>query len=222
MPEELENTQTPEVVETESESPAVEAVEEPRVPVRVVQELREEKRRLEQQMQMQQMQMMQMMQNHQPHPQPPQETLDPEVEKLIAPYLKRATEPLIQQLQQYQTASQQFEMTQKQLEAERYLERNLPNLAEIRADIVREIETLPESERNAIISNPVAIAQMGKLITKMKGGTTTAKEQMRSRARVESGGGAPTTPTVTSDLEKLNAATDDVFREAIRKMGFLD
>jgi len=188
MPEELESEQgildTPETV-TESK---VEAEEESRVPVSVVKELREELRQAKEDGNLTRRQMTQLMSQYQESlrsnkPMEPEADLDPEVLKLLRPYLK----PVQEELSQTRRELEAIKAGKQQSDAERYIEKNLPNLSEIREDLIKELSSYSQEEQAEIYSNPREVVRIGKMLTKLKFGTTAAKGESRSRARSESG-----------------------------------
>lgn len=223
MPEENE------VVEGEVQDGAeggseVEAKEEPRVPVHVVKELRDELRESKRQtaeLQKVAMQYAAMLQqnNQQPKQVQPEPETDPEIDKLLRPHLNKYIAPIQKELEEAKLALQQFGQTKTQLEAERYIERNLPNLEDIRQDIIKEIESLPDNEKEEVLNNPREIVRIGKWLTRMKSGTTTAKSDMRSRAKAETGAGAPTNRSTDVDPTSLS---DKEFKAFLAEQGWFD
>jgi hypothetical protein len=188
MPEELENEQvTTETEETKVES-KVEAEEEQRVPVSVVKELRDELRQAKEEGNLTRREMSKLMSDYQAalqkqEPKTPKAPKDPEVASLIDPYL----EELREELRATKEKVSKFEESQGQSAAERYIEKNLPNLNEIREDILKEIQSYSQDEQKEVLANPREIVRIGKMLTKLKTGTTSSKSENRSRARAETG-----------------------------------
>lgn len=223
MPEENE-VKDNEVLEQVEQS-NVEAEEEAKVPVRVVKELRDELRESKRQageLQKLAMQYANLLQQNQQTPKAavPEVEVDPEIDKLLKPHLSKYIEPLKRELEEAKQTINQFGQTKKEIEAQRYIEQNLPNLNELRADIVREIESLPENEREEVLANPREIVRIGKYIERMKTGKTEAKSDMRSRAKAETGGGS-TNRGATNTFDPATASQAE-FQNYMRESGWFD
>lgn len=201
MPEEFEEQISAEetVVETD---PKVEAEEEAKVPIKVVQELRDELRQAKEDGNITRQQLASLMSEYQNairqnRPVEVQPDLDPEVLKLLKPYLQ----PVLKEMEMTKSELQAIKEKTGQSDAERYIERNLPNLDEIREDILKDIQSYSPEEQKEILANPREIVRIGKTINRLKGVTTSSKAENRSRARSETG----TTSTRTEADSSMDA-----------------
>jgi len=201
MPEEFEEQISTEetVVETD---PKVEAEEEAKVPIKVVQELRDELRQAKEDGNLTRQQLANLMSEYQNairqnRPVEVQPDLDPEVLKLLKPYLQ----PVLKGMEMTKSELQAIKEKTGQSDAERYIERNLPNLDEIREDILKDIQSYSPEEQKEILANPREIVRIGKTINRLKGVTTSSKAENRSRARSETG----TTSTRTEADSSMDA-----------------
>lgn len=201
MPEEFEEPIS--TVETEVETdPKVEAEEEAKVPIKVVQELRDELRQAKEDGNITRQQLASLMSEYQNairqnRPVEVQPDLDPEVLKLLKPYLQ----PVLKEMEMTKSELQAIKEKTGQSDAERYIERNLPNLDEIREDILKDIQSYSPEEQKEILANPREIVRIGKTINRLKGVTTSSKAENRSRARSETG----TTSTRTEADSSMDA-----------------
>lgn len=201
MPEEFEEQISTEETEVETES-KVEAEEEAKVPIKVVQELRDELRQAKEDGNITRQQLASLMSEYQNairqnRPVEVQPDLDPEVLKLLKPYLQ----PVLKEVEMAKSELQAIKEKTGQSDAERYIERNLPNLDEIREDILKDIQSYSPEEQKEILSNPREIVRIGKTINRLKGVTTSSKAENRSRARSETG----TTSTRTEADSSMDA-----------------
>ena len=201
MPEEFEEQISAEetVVETD---PKVEAEEEAKVPIKVVQELRDELRQAKEDGNITRQQLASLMSEYQNairqnRPVEVQPDLDPEVLKLLKPYLQ----PVLKEMEMTKSELQAIKEKTGQSDAERYIERNLPNLDEIREDILKDIQSYSPEEQKEILANPREIVRIGKTINRLKGVTTSSRAENRSRARSETG----TTSTRTEADSSMDA-----------------
>lgn len=201
MPEEFEEQVSTEETEVETES-KVEAEEEAKVPIKVVQELRDELRQAKEDGNLTRQQLANLMSEYQNairqnRPVEVQPDLDPEVLKLLKPYLQ----PVLKEMEMTKSELQAIKEKTGQSDAERYIERNLPNLDEIREDILKDIQSYSPEEQKEILANPREIVRIGKTINRLKGVTTSSKAENRSRARSETG----TTSTRTEADSSMDA-----------------
>ena len=201
MPEEFEEQVSTEETEVETES-KVEAEEEAKVPIKVVQELRDELRQAKEDGNITRQQLASLMSEYQNairqnRPVEVQPDLDPEVLKLLKPYLQ----PVLKEVEMAKSELQAIKEKTGQSDAERYIERNLPNLDEIREDILKDIQSYSPEEQKEILANPREIVRIGKTINRLKGVTTSSKAENRSRARSETG----TTSTRTEADSSMDA-----------------
>ena len=187
MPEEYEEQEITETEPTE-EVPKVEAEEEPRVPVSVVKELRDELRQAKEDGNITRGQLNKLMSDYQEairmqKPLEPQQDLDPEILKLLKPYLK----PFEDEIGRTKAELNQIKESRAQTDNERYIERNLPNLDKIRGELLKEIQSYPADEQTEILANPREIVRMGKLIERSLANGSPLRAENRSRARTETG-----------------------------------
>ena len=111
--------------------------------------------------------------------------LDPEIQKNLEPYLAPFKRDLEQAKQLLYLQAQKAEAD----EAIRTLEREFPEIDEYREDIAEFLEDMDDQERNRILSSPKALAKIGRMIQRQKGGNAerTAKKIVNQRAKSESG-----------------------------------
>ena len=200
MPEELEN-QDAEVQELENPS-EVEAKEEQRVPLSELLELRAELKQAKEEGNLTRQQMAKLMSDyqvalHNMKPVVPKAEKDQGVADLLDPYL----EELREENRAIKEKLSAFESTTQQSAAERYLERNIPNLEEIRPDLLKEIQSYSREEQTEILANPREIARIAKMVTRLKAGKSTVQTENRSRARTETG-------STSTRLEPDSASVD--------------
>jgi len=215
MPEEFEEQEIVETPEVEA-PPEVEAEEEPKVPVRVVKELREELRQAKEDGNLTRQQMSRLMSQYEEAirsktPVEPQPDLDPEVLKLLKPYLK----PFEEEIVRTKAELNDLKADKEQGKAERYIEKNLPNLEEIRAELLKEIQSYSSEEQNEILGNPREIVRIGKMISRLKGTTSTVKGENRSRARAETG-----TTSTRAESNRAAEMNEEQFNAFLRKQGY--
>lgn len=220
MPEEFEDQEViqenteQEVVETEVEA------EEQRVPVHVVKELRDELRQAREESNLTRSQFTQLMSEYQKmvngqknRMEEVQENLDPEVQKLLKPYLR----PVEEELRRTKAELEEVNRSRQTIEAERYIERNVPNIDEIRPHLAKYIQTKyspAEQER----LTPREVVLIAELVAAKQGISTTAKKVARSAARTESG--SPTSNRTES--VKPSELQGDKFTEYLKANGFFD
>ena len=205
MPEEFDEQEIQETIQQEPES-EVEAKEEARVPVSVVKELRDELRQAKEEGNLTRQQMSKLMSDYQEalrmkQPMEPQQNLDPEVLQLLKPYLK----PLEDEFGKTKRELDDLKAERQQSVAERYIERNLPNIDDLKQDILKEIESYPKDEQTEILANPREIVRIGKMIQRLKGGSAASRSENRSRARTETGS-TSTRLQADSDVDSKVAA----------------
>jgi len=215
MPEEFEEQEVTETTEVET-PPEAEAEEEAKVPIRVVKELRDELRQAKEDGYMTRQQMTRLMSDYQEAirtktPIEPQPDLDPEVLKLLKPYLK----PFEEEIGRTKAELATFKASREQSEAERFIEKNLPNLEEIRTELLKEIQSYSKDDQNEILANPREIVRIGKMISRMKAGTSTVKTENRSRARAETG-----STQTTRDSNRAAEMNEEQFNAFLRKQGY--
>ena len=208
MSENLENIsltpETPAVSEVQAEVPAVEAEPEVKqVPLADLLEERHSRQDLQQRVEQltnSQIQLQQHIMAMQAQAAGPQEKLDPEIQKLLDPYLA----PYKAQLAQTQQAALQAQEALNLQQKMEYVKANLPELDSIGAELAKEIGSMDKAEQDVFLSNPRAIVRLGKAIVKEKQGSvnTAAKQAARASGRTETGS--------TSTASAADAVTDQV------------
>ena len=220
MPEEFEDQEVQETQEQETQTQEVEAQEENRVPVSVVKELRDELRQARETLLLRDSQVTQLMSEYQKalngqrnRVEEVQESLDPEVQKLLKPYLR----PVEEELRRTKAELEEVNRSRATIEAERYIERNVPNLNEIRPHLAKFIQSEYTPEEQAELT-PKEVVRIAKFVAKQQGISATAKQVARSAARTESG--SPTSNR--NDSVKPSELQGDKFREYLKANGFFD
>ena len=215
MPEEFEEQQ--ETLETQAnDTPPVEAEEEPKVvPVHVVKELREELRALKENERLTRNQFSSLMTEYQKlasgetnKAREMTAELDPEIQEALQPYLQ----PVREQLQTALTELNQVKQSRAQMENERYLEKNIPNLNEIRGDLIAYLQTLPEDVQDAYARNPKTLVPLANALFPSKKGAQEARGAMRSMAKTESGV-TPTRSATSRPADLEGPALEKYLRE---------
>ena len=220
MPEEFEDQEVQDTQEQETQTQEVEAQEENRVPVSVVKELRDELRQARETLLLRDSQVTQLMSEYQKalngqrnRVEEVQESLDPEVQKLLKPYLR----PVEEELRRTKAELEEVNRSRATIEAERYIERNVPNLNEIRPHLAKFIQSEYTPEEQAELT-PKEVVRIAKFVAKQQGISATAKQVARSAARTESG--SPTSNR--NDSVKPSELQGDKFREYLKANGFFD
>lgn len=219
MPEEFEEQ---EVVETQEEpvDSEVEAKEEQRVPVSVVKELRDELRQAREDSNLSRAQLTQLMGEYQKmvngqrnKMEEIQEQLDPEVQKLLRPYLR----PFESELEEVKKSKYQLESELNTLKAERYIQSNIENFSEIRPHLAKFIQSEYTAEEQADLT-PKEVVRIAKFVAKQQGIAAASKNVSRATARAESG----TTSQRETGSGRVADLSGDKLRDYLRKNGFFD
>lgn len=191
MPENLENESlTPNPTpEPQVETPEGAGTPEPEkhVPLSELLEERHSRQELQQRVEQltnAQIQLQQHILAMQQQPKGNEPALDPEISKLLDPYLA----PYKQQLAQTQAAAQ---AARDALEAQQkmdYVKANLPELDSIGPEIAKEVQSMDPQDRDLFLSNPRAIVRLGKAILaeKRSSVSASAKAAARNAGRTES------------------------------------
>lgn len=203
MPENLENESlTPEPIAAEvTPEPVVETPEVKQVPLADLLEERHSRQELQQQVEQLKgstIQLQQHLMAMQASAASPQEKLDPEIQKLLDPYLAPFRAQLAQTEQSAMAAREALALQQKM----EFVRANLPELDSIGAELAKEIGSMDKAEQDVFLSNPRAIVRLGKAIVKEKQGmvATAAKTAARASGRTETGS--------TSTASAADAVTD--------------
>lgn len=201
----------------------VEAKPEPRrVPVADLIELRHEKQALERQhndlrnqvLQLQQFIMQQQQQAGQKGPE-----LDPEIEKLLKPYL----DPVRAQLDQAQRALAQNSEYMRFQQKWEYVQKNLPELKDLNNEFAELLSEMDEPERDAFLANERLIVKVGKSLAAQRKASSQVK--VKALARASGKTESSSTPTSASadevssevDFSKMSSQEFDAF---VRERGF--
>lgn len=223
MPEEFENQEVQETEEQEQvESTEVEAKEEPRVPLHEVQELRKRLERAEESDLMTRSQLAQLMTEYQKMAsgqvnkvQEMQAKLDPEVRALMEPYMDVFLSPVKNELESTKAKLAEVERSKQQIEAERYIERNVPNLHEIRPALIKHLQSYSPEEQAEIAANPREVVRIAKMLTQLEGGKQGTKSMSRSMARTETG-----TTSTRSESDRPSNLKGDAWTKYLQDNGF--
>ena len=115
-----------------------------------------------------------------------QEDLDPEVKKLLKPYLRGFED----ELRSTKAELEEVRRSRATMEAERYIERNVPNINELRPHVAKFIQTEYTADEQRELT-PKEVVRIAKFVAKQQGISASARQVARSAARTESG--SPTT-----------------------------
>lgn len=196
---------SPEPEEIETESIEQEVQQEPDKPRRIEidpEELKELRNLVRQQRdELHQHKLLQMQQYQQnQHPTDIDIEVDKDVERVIAPVVKKALRPLEERNRLLESQLQQnAEQLRVQANID-YLERNIDNFDEIRPDIAKKIESLPRAEQDMVLGSPTLILEIANGINARRGRTT--KQDSRSRVFSESSTG--TSPSKNSSASNVD------------------
>lgn len=142
---------------------------------------------------------------------------DPEIAKALDPYLA----PILEDNEALKRQIAEFNAQKEQMEAQRYVERNVPYLNSIREDLSKELQGMSEERRNRILADPDKIVLLCERIYDKKQIVDTAnkaKKEVQHRGKPDSGG-IPSNerPTSNSPIAEL---PNDEFDKALERMGF--
>ena len=136
-----------------------------------------------------QMQQAQQQRNPEPDPQ-----VDPDVERVIAPVVRKALKPLEDRNKFLES---QLTQTADDLRVRSnidFIERTVPNLDEIRVDLAKKIESFSQADQAMILNSPTMIVELCNGINNSRG--KSSKQEARSRNFTESSTG--TSPSKNS------------------------
>lgn len=220
MPDEFEDQEITQETEEVVADTEVEAKEEQRVPVSVVKELRDELRQAREDNNLSRSQFTQLMSEYQKmvngqrnKMEEAQEQLDPEVQKLLKPYLR----PFESELEEVKKSKFQLESELNTMRAERYIEKNIPNISELRPHLAKFIQSEYTPEEQSELT-PKEVVRIAKFIAKQQGISATTKTVSRSMAKAESG----TTTQRNESSGKPSDLQGEKFREYLKANGFFD
>ena len=185
-----------EPIENEVEVEQVEEVE-PEKPRRIevdpdeLRNLRESNRQMQAELHQHKIYQMQLAQQRTPEPDP---QVDPDVERVIAPVVRKALKPLEDRNRQLESQlTQQSEQLRVNANID-YIERNVPNFDDIRQELAKEIESMPKADQDIVLNSPTLMVRLAKTLTADRGKST--KQEARSRNFTESSTG--TSPSKNS------------------------
>lgn len=234
MPEEFEQNDDPIIEEvaspdavlegSEVEAKEPEAQADHKIPYDRFREVNEAKARAEAElhqhrMMLLQMQQAQMAQAQQRQPEP---QVDPDVEALIAPVIKKSLAPYEQEIQRLNRVNTELAAKAEAEAAWDYVTRAVPDIEDLRGDILSYVGQLAPAMQKKITSDPDQVILVANMVRAQKaaGGaevSSAARQSMKSRTRA-SVGSSSVTPTTNAnvDWESMDSKT---FRETIAKMG---
>ena len=202
-PEELENGEV-ETTETETQ-------QEPEKPRRIEidpEELKEMRETLRRQSEELHQHKLWQMQQYQTQQKPADIQVDPDVERVIAPVVRKALQPLEER---NRILESQLQQNAEQLRVQAnidYIERNIPNFEEVRQELAKEIESMPKSEQDMVLSSPTLMVKLAQAINTGRGKST--KQEARSRSFSESSTGTSPSKNTSAlgnvDWENLSPA----------------
>jgi hypothetical protein len=158
----------------------------------VLKSLRESNRQMQAELHQHKLfQMQQAQQQRTPEPDP---QVDPDVERVIAPVVRKALKPLEEENQNLRGQLMGL-ADQARVQANiDYIERNIPNFEEVRAELAKEIESMPKADQDLVLSSPTLMVKLAQSLNSQRGKST--RQEARSRNFTESSTG--TSPTKNS------------------------
>lgn len=152
----------------------------------------------------------------------PEPEVDPEVEQLVAPILKKQLASYENRLQAIQQREAAMYANQEAAAAWDYVRQSVPDLDELAPDIQTYLQSLPAKRAGLITSDPDLVIQTAELVRAKKAagqaiGTQAAKQDLKARGKGDSG----TSTISVSGTKTYNWATmsDKEIAEAERKLG---
>lgn len=121
-------------------------------------------------------------------PEPP---IDPELAKLLYPYVK----PILEQNQALQQQVQALANTTQVDQDYRWLEQNVPYLDDVRDDLAKRIEALPKAAQDAVLGNKDVLKAWADELHAAKKGQSGDAAKANARARATTVTGASPMPT---------------------------
>lgn len=148
--------------------------------------------------------------------------VDPEVEQLVAPILKKQLASYENRLQAIQQREAAMYANQEAQAAWDYVRSSVPDLDELANDIQTYLQSIPAKRAGLITSDPDLVIQTAELVRAKKAagqaiGSQAAKQDLKARGKGDSG----TSTTSVSGTKTYNWATmsDKEIAEAERKLG---
>lgn len=188
------------------------------------QEIWEQKRRAEDEAHQARMMAMQLQQQMmaQRVPQPQEPAIDPEVESLIAPVVRKMVGPMAGELQRIQVENQRLVAERAAQQAEAYVRQAVPDLDELWTDLDAVYRNLPPKLQLKWNDPDYFVEVANRVRLERRTGNTTIqaaiKNDMRSRARSESGGQSQGTPNPKQPIDWRNMSNEE-YDAITRKMG---
>ena len=134
--------------------------------------------------------MQQYQQNQKPEPE-----VDPDVERVLAPVIHKNLKPVLEENERLKgQVTSLAEQARVQANID-FIERNIPNFDEIRQDLAKEIESMPKSDQDLILSSPTLIVKLAQSLNTSRG--VSSKQVSRQRAFSEGSTGTSATKNTT-------------------------
>lgn len=228
MPEELEDGLVPSEEQIQPEEELQEQVEatppaeEKRVPYTRFREVNEKASRLEAEMHEMRLAMMRMQQPQQPQYREPEPDIDPELEKLVAPVIQKQTRHLNQEIAKRDELLAQIAAKNEADKAWSYVVSNVPDIDELKPDIVAYLDSISPAMANKYTSDPDSVVMVANFVRAQKAAgnsmaSKAAKQDLKNRAKTDATGGSRV-PTSTTQTDWSTMSNED-FIAAQRKMG---
>jgi hypothetical protein len=228
MPEEFENSPSGEVENPVEEAvPEQEAVEaapvvDRRVPYGRFAEVNEAKNRAEQELHQMRLAMLQM-QQQMATPREVEPEVDPEIDRLVAPIVEKHTRYLKNELAQRDQILSQVAAKAEADQAWNYVTANVPDIEELKPDIVAYLESVSPAMAQKYTSDPDNVVMVANFVRAQKlagnsNASKAAKADLKGRAKVDQSGSSRVPTTGNNNVDWSNMSANE-FAEAQRKMG---
>lgn len=220
MPDENIDNLEPELVAPELEpEPEPEPEPEKTVPLKALESERESRQRLEKELHELRVAALRMQNALQTPPPQPEPDLDPELDALVRPFIEKSIAPLKRELESYKQRETAREQDARANAAINYVQQNLPELEDVREDLVAALNAMDPDEREALTASPKAIVRLGKIIAKERSGNAEAAAKSVSRNRARSEGGATPPPTSQGKIN-WETASPEAIQDWMKKQGW--
>lgn len=198
MPE--DNEEVPQELNQELVEGVVPQEEEPEkhIPYSRFEKVNSEKHRLADQLHQTQLLLLQTQQAHlanqnRAQSQPVEEDIDPEIERILSPVISKHTRGLQEKIQQQDAYIRQVAAQEEGNRAWNYVEANVPDIDELKPDILEYLDSLPPQLAHQYTSDPNNVILVANLVrANKKAGITTnvkkATSDLKQRAKSETGG----------------------------------
>ena len=148
--------------------------------------------------------------------------VDPEVEQLVAPILKKQLASYENRLQAIQQREAAMYANQEAAAAWDYVRTSVPDLDELANDIQTYLQSIPAKRANMITSDPDLVIQTAELVRAKKAagqaiGTQAARQDLKARGKGDSG--TSTNSIQSSKTYNWATMSDKEIAEAERKLG---